>query len=74
MTYLSGSTPNKRTYVGVSLYEAMTKLVEPLFGTTVRNIGLRYFLAVTAVDSYRVLVAWGDIDPFFGNRSDIVLA
>ena len=58
----------------MSLYEAMTKLVEPLFGTTIRNIGLRYFLSVTAVDSYRALVAWGDIDPFFGNRQDIQLA
>ena len=50
------------------------KLAEPLFGTTIKNPGLRYFVAVTAVDNYASIIAWGDMDPGFGNRSDILLA
>ncbi|MDA0185314.1 collagen-like protein [Solirubrobacter phytolaccae] len=74
VTYLSGSTPNKRSYVGVSVYDVMTKLAEPLFGTSIKNAGLRHFLAFTAADNYVSILAWGDLDPFFGNRSDILLA
>jgi hypothetical protein len=74
VNYLTGSTPTHRTYVGVSLYDVMTKLAEPLFSTTIKNPGLRYFLAVTGADGYESIVAWGDIDPSFGNRGDILLA
>jgi hypothetical protein len=50
VTYLQGTAPNKRSYKGVNLYDVLTKLAEPLFGTSIKNPGLRYFAAVTAVD------------------------
>ena len=40
----------------------------------IKNAGLRYFVAVTGADAYESIVGWGDIDPNFGNRSDILIA
>src|ERR1700742_3448404 len=44
VTYNTGATPTHRSYKGVNLYELMTKLAEPLFSTTIKNPGLRYFV------------------------------
>ena len=74
VTYNTGSTPTHRSYKGVSLYQLMTKLAEPLFGTTIKNPGLRYFVTATGADAYAAIIAWGDIDPGFGNRGDILIA
>ena len=74
VSYLTGATPTHRAYKGVSLYDLMTKLSEPLFSPTIKNPGLRYFVAVTGADAYQSIVAWGDIDPNFGNRGDILIA
>jgi hypothetical protein len=74
VTFNTGNTPTHRSYKGVSLYEVMTKLAEPVFSTTIKNPGLRYFVAVTAADQYASIIAWGDLDPFFGNRADILIA
>lgn len=73
VTYLSGATPNKRTYVGVPIYDVMMKLGEPLFGN-IRNVELRHFLTFTAADAYVAVIAWGDVHPNFGNRTNILLA
>jgi hypothetical protein len=74
VTYNTGNTPTHRTYTGVALYDVMTKLAEPLFSSTIKNAGLRYFVAVTGADAYQAIVGWGDLDPNFGNRGDILLA
>src|SRR5215471_14140550 len=70
----TGTTPTHRTYTGVSLYDLMTKEAEPLFSSTIKNPGLRYFVAVTGADGYEAIISWGDIDPNFGNRGDILIA
>src|ERR1700710_334082 len=50
VTYATGAARTHRSYVGVSLYEVMTKLAEPLFSTTIKNPGLRYYVNVTGAD------------------------
>src|SRR5262245_34708103 len=74
VTYNTGNTPTHRSYTGVAVYDVMTKLAEPLFSATIKNAGLRYFVAVTGADAYQAIVGWGDLDPNFGNRGDILLA
>src|ERR1700742_4854526 len=74
VTYNTGSTPTHRSYVGVPLYEVMTKLAEPLFSASIKNPGLLYFVAVTGAAAYEAIIAWGDLDPGFGNRGAILLA
>lgn len=56
VSYLAGAAPQHRTYTGVSLYDVLTKEAEPLFSSTIKNPGLRYFLAVTGADGYEVLI------------------
>jgi hypothetical protein len=74
VTYNAGATPTHRSYKGVRLYDLMTKLAEPLFSTTIKNPGLRYFVTATGADAYAAIIAWGDIDPGFGNRTGILIA
>ncbi len=74
VTYFSGSTPKNRTFVGVPLYEVMSKLAQPLFSPTIGNHALRHFVAIKAADAYVATIAWGDLEPSFGNRQDILVA
>ncbi|MGH3974212.1 MAG: hypothetical protein ACRDS9_12935 [Pseudonocardiaceae bacterium] len=45
----------------------------PRFDPAIKNDKLRYFISVTASDSYRALVAYGEIDSSFENK-DVLLA
>jgi DMSO/TMAO reductase YedYZ molybdopterin-dependent catalytic subunit len=72
VTFQSGQNTEKHTYKGVRLAallnQAGLKLEERR-----KNDKLRKYVVVTAKDGYEVIVAWGELDPEFGN-APILLA
>lgn len=60
----------KHTYTGPLLFDVLTQ-AGPRFDPAIRNDKLRHFISFNASDNYRVLVAWGEIDP--GNENKEVL-
>lgn len=58
------------TYTGPRLFDVLTQ-AGPQFDPAIRNDKLRHFISFTASDNYRILVAWGEIDP--GNENKEVL-
>ena len=71
VTYLSGSTPQTRTYTGASLWGVLGSsgiVVDP----AVKNDILNKVVVATGTDGYRVVFAAGELSPDFGNRPDLV--
>jgi hypothetical protein len=72
VTFLAGSTPQQHTYVGPLLYDLMNHF-GPKFDPDVKNDRLRFHVSATGSDEYQAIVAWGELDPGFGNKQ-ILLA
>jgi hypothetical protein len=72
VTFLAGTTPQTHTYTGVLLLDVLKKAV-PKFDPAIKNDNLRHYVVVTGSDGYRVVVAWGEFDPFFEGKQ-ILLA
>lgn len=72
VTFRSGSGVEHHTYVGPRLFDVLAK-AGPQFDPAIKNDKLRHFVSVTASDGYRVLVAYGEIDPDF-EAKDVLLA
>jgi DMSO/TMAO reductase YedYZ molybdopterin-dependent catalytic subunit len=72
VTYRSGPGTETRTFTGPLLRDVLA-LAGPRFDPAVRNDKLRHYVSATGSDGYMALVAWGEIDPEFGNE-DILLA
>ncbi|MGH3800255.1 MAG: molybdopterin-dependent oxidoreductase [Pseudonocardiaceae bacterium] len=72
VTFRSGSGVETHTYTGPLLFDVLTK-AGPRFDPAIKNDKLRHFISVTASDSYRALMAYGEIDPNFENK-DVLLA
>ncbi|MBK8033982.1 MAG: hypothetical protein IPK17_31660 [Chloroflexi bacterium] len=45
---------------------------QPNLNADVRNDRLSTFIVVTAADGYQAVIAWGEIDPEFGNQPILV--
>jgi len=54
------------TYRGALLSDVLTS-AKPRFDPDVHNDALRFAVRVGATDDYAAVVAWGEIDPSFGN-------
>ncbi|MGH3695453.1 MAG: molybdopterin-dependent oxidoreductase [Pseudonocardiaceae bacterium] len=70
VTFQARGGTEKHTYTGPLLFDVLTQ-AGPRFDPEIRNDKLRHFISFSASDDYRVLVAWGEIDP--GNESKEVL-
>src|SRR5262245_18150570 len=68
VTFQSGSTQVMRTFTGPLLYDVL-QYAGPLFNDKNRNDRLRFYVnAYAGSDGYQAIVAWGEIDPGFGNK------
>jgi hypothetical protein len=68
VTFKAGSGTQTHTYVGPLLLDVLTQ-AGPKFDPAIKNDKLRHFISVSATDDYRALVAYGEIDPSFENKT-----
>ncbi len=69
VTFKAGSGTQTHTYVGPLLLDVLAQAGPPKFDPAIKNDKLRHFISVSATDDYRVLVAYGEIDPSFENKT-----
>src|SRR5262249_18409241 len=67
VTFKTGSGVEHHVYVGPLLLDVLTQ-AGPKFDPGIKNDKLRHFISVSATDGYRVLLAYGEIDPNFENK------
>jgi len=72
VSFQAGSAVEQHTFTGFLLYDVLNFL-KPQFDPTVKNDRLRFYVSATGTDGYQAIVAWGEFDPFFGNKQ-ILLA
>jgi hypothetical protein len=72
VTYKSGAGTETHTFKGPLLRDVLA-LAGPVFDPTIKNDKLRHYVSATGSDGYQAIVAYGEIDPDFGNQ-DILLA
>jgi hypothetical protein len=69
--YLSGSTPQQRSYVGADLWSLLSDQgVQTDPGQ--RNDTLNRYVLATASDGYRTVFALGELDPSLGNKGSML--
>ena len=68
VTFRAGSGTETHTYTGPLLLDVLTQ-AGPQFDPAIKNDKLRHFISVTATDDCRALVAYGEIDPSFENKT-----
>lgn len=66
--YRAGATVEQHTFTGPLLLDVLG-LAGPSFDPAVKNDKLRHYITATSSDGYQALVAWGEIDPDFANKS-----
>ena len=72
VTFLSGEETVSTQFTGVPLWQVIGA-AQPNLNADVRNDRISTFIVVTASDGYQAVIAWGEIDPEFGN-ANILLA
>jgi hypothetical protein len=70
-TFASGTTPQTHTYTGPTIWNAINATGVQTTPGVKNDILDRYVLA-TGTDGYRVVYSLGELDPAFGNRTDLV--
>jgi hypothetical protein len=60
------SGPRRHHFSGPLLIDVL-QAAQPLFETGERKARLRFLVAIQGRDGHRTVLAWGDIDPEFGN-------
>lgn len=69
VSYLSGSTPQTRTYSGYLLWDLLnSSAIGLVTDPAVRNDILNKYVVATGTDGYKAVFAMGEIDPGFGGR------
>ena len=68
VTFRAGSGTETHTFTGPLLLDVLAQ-AGPQFDPAIKNDKLRHFISVTATDDYRALVAYGEIDPSFENKT-----
>jgi len=71
VTYLSGTTPQTRTYTGASLWGILDAAGVVTRPNVKNDLANRYVLA-TGSDGYRSVFSLGELNPNFGNRGNLV--
>lgn len=71
VTFLSGTDSVTTTYTGVLLWDIVSS-AQPNFNADVKNDKLSMFIVATGTDGYQAVIAWGEIDPDFGNQPILV--
>lgn len=71
VTYQSGEDTVTTQFTGASLWDVISA-AQPNFNADVRNDKLSTFIVVTASDHYQAVIAWGEIDPEFGNQPVLI--
>lgn len=69
--YIAAGQTEHSTYTGVRLLDLLMA-AGPQFDVSQRNESLRWYVLVTATDSYQAVVSWGEIDPSFGAQNVLV--
>jgi molybdate transport system substrate-binding protein len=71
VTFLSGQDTVSTSFTGVPLWQVISA-AQPNLNADVSNDRLSTFIVVTATDNYQAVIAWGEIDPEFGNQPILV--
>ncbi len=71
VTYLSGEDTITASYTGVLLWDVLSSS-QVNFNADVKNDKLGFFIVATGRDGYQAVIAWGEIDPEFGNQAILV--
>lgn len=71
VTFLSGEETVTTQFTGVPLWQVISA-AQPNLNADVRNDRISTFIVVTASDGYQAVIAWGEIDPEFGNQPILV--
>lgn len=67
VTYKSGEDTVSASFTGVPLWQILSA-AQPNVNADVKNDKLSQFIVVTGSDGYQAVIAWGEIDPEFGNQ------
>lgn len=67
VSYRSGSETVSTSFTGVPLWQILS-VAQPNLNADVRNDRVSTFIVVTASDGYQAVIAWGEIDPEFGDQ------
>src|SRR5262245_32501728 len=70
--FQAGTSVETHSFKGFLLFDVLNYLT-PLFDPAVRNDKLRFYVSAMGTDQYQAIVAWGELDPQFGNKQ-ILLA
>ena len=71
VTYLSDTDTIKVSFTGVKLWDILSA-AQPNLNADVNNDKLRLYIVATGSNGYQVVIAWGEIDPEFGNQNVLV--
>ena len=71
VTYKSGGDTVSTTFTGVLLWDILNNAQANL-NADVENDKLSMFVVATGSDGYQAVIAWGEIDPDFGNQPIMV--
>ena len=71
VTYLSGEDTITASYTGVLLWDVLSS-AQVNFNADVKNDKLGFFIVATGSDGYQAVIAWGEVDPEFGNQPILV--
>ncbi|MCC7447160.1 MAG: molybdate ABC transporter substrate-binding protein [Anaerolineae bacterium] len=71
VTFLNGDESMTTSFTGVLLRDILDA-VQVNFNTDVKNDKLGMFIVATGSDGYQAVIAWGEIDPDFGNQPILV--
>jgi hypothetical protein len=67
VSFKAGTQTETHTYTGPLLLDVVN-LAQPNFNARVKNDKLRFYVSAMGADGYKVIVAWGEIDPGFENK------
>jgi molybdate transport system substrate-binding protein len=71
VTYLSGQDTVTSQFTGALLWDVISA-AQPNLNADVRNDKLGMYIVASATDHYQAVIAWGEIDPEFGNQQILV--
>ena len=71
VTFLSGSTPQTRTFVGTSLWGVLSQ-AGIVTTPGVKNDQLNRYVLATGSDGYKTVYSLGELDPGFGNVQSLI--
>jgi molybdate transport system substrate-binding protein len=71
VTYLSGEDTVSTTFTGAKLWDVIGA-AQPNFNADIRSDKLSMYIVVTGTDGYQAVIAWGEIDPDWGDQPILI--